>query len=210
MPAYFAKAVQAAGRGLVIDVGANTGFYTLLALAASRKVTVAAYGPLDSVRRILGENLRLNATRRRARVHADAISDSVGARTFFIPSATHGLVETSSSLCETFKGPGGTTQMVNATTLDARYTGRPRVRIIKIDAEGHDLEVLRGAEGVLRRDRPVVFVEVLLGADEEGLTALLQRCGYEDCVLRADGASAPSTRVRHDTTAWNHMWVPVG
>jgi hypothetical protein len=34
-----------------------------------------------------------------------------------------------------------------------------RLRLIKIDAEGHDLQVLQGAEKLIQRDRPIIIVE---------------------------------------------------
>jgi hypothetical protein len=36
----------------------------------------------------------------------------------------------------------------------------PRVCVVKIDVEGHDFEVLQGAEAVIRMDRPVIYIEV--------------------------------------------------
>ena len=93
-------------------------------------------------------------------------------------------------------------------TLDSKHAGRPRVAVIKVDAEGHDLQVLRGAAGLLRRDRPCVFLEVLLGSDEAGLTELLREAGYVDYVLMPDGPAITSDTVAHHTLAWNHMWRP--
>jgi FkbM family methyltransferase len=40
----------------------------------------------------------------------------------------------------------------------ARHPGRP-IRLIKCDTEGHELSVFRGAEGILREDRPVLLFE---------------------------------------------------
>jgi FkbM family methyltransferase len=208
MPHYFADAVRRAGTALVVDVGANTGFYSLLALAVSDQVTAVAYEPLESARVILAANLKLNRARKRAEVSACAVSDRSGPRDLFVPESRFGLVETSASLMASFKGGKGTRHKVPGTTLDARHGGSPRVGVLKIDAESHDLAVLHGAETVLTRDRPVVFVEVLLGADEHGLTSVLNRCGYVDCVLRPEGATEPRRVVRHDTEAWNHMWIP--
>ena len=208
MPRYFAQAVRDAGDRLVLDVGANTGFYSLLAVCVSKSVRVVAYEPMNAVRDILSLNLRQNRVRSRVKVLPFAASNAPGEVTLFIPDASHGLVETSASLSSAFKNENGERQSVTTRTLDSMHLRGPRVGIIKIDAESHDIEVLRGAEQLMLRDRPVVFVEVLFGADEPGLTEILDRCGYSDIVLFPDGASAPGETVVHQTLAWNHMWVP--
>lgn len=51
-------------------------------------------------------------------------------------------------------------QAVTMTTLDEIYRQRPRVDFIKVDTDGFDLEVLRGAEETLKRDAPVLYFEL--------------------------------------------------
>ena len=208
VPWYFAREVMNANGGLILDVGANTGFYALLALAVCGTVRVAAYEPMTAVRRILKKNFQLNSAGRRVAIHADAVSDTSGKRRLYLPNVRHGLIETSASLSATFKAGSGDAYAVSATTLDRRHFGKLRVAIIKVDAESHDFQVLRGARQILLRHRPVIFLEVLLGADETGLTALLRDCAYVDCALQPNGATEFSDIVKHDTLAWNHMWVP--
>ncbi len=208
MPRYFAAAIRHARHPGVIDVGANSGFYTLLALAVSATAQITAYEPLPPVRALLRANIAANNAVRRVRVSPRAVSSTAGPRTLFVPASPYGLVETSASLSPDFKAGAGTSHRVRATTLDRRHAGHPPVGVLKIDAESHDLAVLRGATALLQRDRPVVFVEVLLGADTDGLTNLLTTCRYTDHILHPEGAAPPTTSVRHDTAAWNHMWVP--
>jgi len=58
------------------------------------------------------------------------------------------------------------------------------------------------------RDRPIVFVEVLAGADETGLTSLLGHVRYVDLVMRPTEIIGPHREVRHDALGWNHIWLP--
>jgi FkbM family methyltransferase len=208
MPFYFAHAVKLSEQALVVDVGANTGYYTLLATSVSKSVKVVAYEPLAAVRKVFLSNIKLNKIGGLVRVLPYALSNVSGMCTLFVPDATHGIIETSASVSEGFKDGPGATVTIRRKMLDDVHTGRHRVGVLKVDAESHDLEVLQGAERVLLRDRPIVFVEVLLGADQMGLTRLLTKCRYRDRVLRAEGATAANCRVAHDTLAWNHMWVP--
>jgi len=214
MPAVLRALLKTTEPGIFVDVGANTGFYSLLALAVSSRTRVVAYEPLSSVREILRKNLGLNAvtlnTGTRARLSGLALSDETGSARLFLPDQAHGLVETSASLSATFKESVQSYEIVKRTTVDAEFRAAHRVSFIKVDAEGHDVQVLAGAKALLQRDRPIVFVEVLLGADETKLTSLLRQVAYVDLVMRPAEIVGPHREVRHDTFGWNHVWLPEG
>jgi hypothetical protein len=59
-PAVFAGLIREAP-GLVLDIGANTGIFTLLAVAASADVRVCAFEPLEAARQLLYANISCNA-----------------------------------------------------------------------------------------------------------------------------------------------------
>ena len=52
-------------------------------------------------------------------------------------------------------------QSVMMTTLDEVFHQRPHVDFIKVDTDGFDLEVVRGAEVTLKRDSPILYFELL-------------------------------------------------
>jgi FkbM family methyltransferase len=71
---------------------------------------------------------------------------------------------------------------VEATTLDAQ--GLDRVRLLKIDVEGHELAALRGGLGLVQRWHPVLVVEVEARFGEVGpVFDLLSSLGYRARVL---------------------------
>jgi hypothetical protein len=84
------------------------------------------------------------------------------------------------------------------------------VRLVKIDAEGHELSVLRGMTGLLERDRPALIVEV---SSDESKEFLIRR-GYEmermpgspNCVFRPYEAANDSGHFRDE----NRQIVPPG
>ena len=55
---------------------------------------------------------------------------------------------------------------------------RGKVAVLKIDVEGMEEQVLRGAQGILRRDRPVVFAEAWGEPQRAAIEALLKPYGY--------------------------------
>ena len=68
-------------------------------------------------------------------------------------------------------------------TLDADLAGWGRVHVLKVDVEGAELEVLRGAEGILSEQRPHVVVETHSGELESACAELLAGHGYRPRVI---------------------------
>jgi FkbM family methyltransferase len=194
----------------VIDIGANTGLYSILACVASSQSRVVAFEPFPPVLPLLEANLRLNHLERRVMVSPMAISDTQGISSLYIPLQDHGLVESSCSLNASFKEATSGTVQVETTTLDAivRDAGLRDVRVLKIDVESHEHSVLAGAENTLMHHRPLVFVEVLHIADPEAIDGSRERADYVDIRLRPDRAIV-GEKVQHDPEAWNHLLVPV-
>lgn len=63
-----------------------------------------------------------------------------------------------------------------ALTIDALGLTE-RIKLIKVDVEGHELAVCRGMIGILRRDHPVLIIED--HRTDTGVTEFLARLGYE-------------------------------
>lgn len=76
---------------------------------------------------------------------------------------------------------------VRAVTIDdvLRERGSPKVSLMKIDVQGAEERVLRGAMGTLRELRPAVFMEVDeralrgMGSSAESVLELMVSCRYE-------------------------------
>jgi FkbM family methyltransferase len=209
VPDVFARCVSAT-EGLVLDVGANTGFYALVAARASPSARVHAFEPFPAALRFLEENLHLNGGLEGCvNVFPYAVSDAVGQQPLYVPDPGHGLVETSCSLNGSFKERVVDEVTVDVVTLDAHVDalGRPVVGVVKIDVESLEHRVLAGAEGVLARDRPLVFVEVLPSGDPEAIERIRTRHGYLAVRLRPE-AAVMGRPVAHDPQGWNQALVP--
>lgn len=134
---------------VAIDVGANIGWYaTLLDRMAEPGVDVFAFEPDPENRALLVENLRLNAARR-VQVEPFAVSDSERTATL------HRFAGGNRGQHTLLPIYSGDDVEVRTVTLDdfwrKRGLGDRRLRIIKMDIEGHEAAALRGGAGVLAR-----------------------------------------------------------
>lgn len=91
---------------------------------------------------------------------------------------------------------------VQAVTLDGllAQNGDPTVSLIKVDVQGAELRVLRGATAIIRRCRPALFVEIdalalqKQGANVTELINFLQAFEYQPYRLRRFGPPVPVAR----------------
>jgi len=143
-----------------VDVGANWGWYSLY--VASRpgfKGHVHAFEPFPSTFADLEGVVRGAGLDTRITCHELALADSIGSSTMaFSDGIQSGLARIGEA--------GGIT--IRLTTLDSLALPSPDV--IKIDAEDHELEVLRGAAATIERTRPFVVFENWLHRDRPALT----------------------------------------
>jgi len=139
-----------------VDVGAHIGYFTALAWVLVRPAGgVHAFEADPQCFQRLRENSRILDG---VVLHPTAVSDRVGAATFF---ASPDPAESGwGSLFP--DGLRRATRLVSTTTLDAwRQREAPgRVDFVKLDVEGAEYRVLRGAEALIRADRPTLFLEV--------------------------------------------------
>jgi FkbM family methyltransferase len=200
-------AAVARSQGLFVDIGANNGLYSILAAKIRPDANVIAFEPYPPAHGALLANLALNSVEANVFVHKLALSDSAGETTLYVPDGSHGLLETSASLEPDFQSTVRTITVRKAQLDDIGLN--TRIAVMKIDVEGHEAAVLRGASRCLEQDRPIVFAEMLPGAESHFLfmTELFAGLDYLMFRLRLDCA-IQSQIIRFDHLAWNYAFVP--
>jgi FkbM family methyltransferase len=195
----------------VLDVGANTGLYSLIAVTAHRHARAIAYEPVPEIATLLRANVAANPQGRRIAVREVAIGDRAGSAELHLPPPqADGTIETSASLEAGFKETVERVVTVETATLDGawRAEGRPAVSLVKIDVEGAEHRVLAGASDLVSTCRPVLTVEVLRAADLAALDGLRRDHGYLDVTLGSAEAVVDNPEVRPVDEAPNHLLVP--
>ena len=176
-----------------VDVGAAHGLYTW-----SFAALVGPSGAVHAVEALPGRGRVLDAGARllgagTVTVHHAALGEEMGTAVMSVPVRSAMAVPGRAFLTAGAQGLGANEEFgrhrelpVRVTTLDelvARH-GLGRVDVVKADVEGAELAVLRGGEAVLRRDHPVLLLEVeerhlvKYGVSTAALVAHLADLGY--------------------------------
>jgi FkbM family methyltransferase len=201
-----------------VDVGANLGYYTCLALQSGRGVM--AIEPQPRNLRSLYQNLISNGWERNAEVIPVALAAAPGLLTLY------GASGPSASLLRSWAGYSSRhRQIVAVSTLDHLLAGRFEGErlLVKIDVEGAELGVLQGAQATLRRSvRPIWLLEVCLhefhpdGFNPDYLEVFRHfwNNGYEAYTAEAHPRAVPRERIeswwqarRTDSGTFNYVFA---
>ncbi len=179
------------------DVGANIGYFSLVAAAAvGKRGEVAAFEPGAAALARLQENVSLNADQKDQKGKKDqnirifnlAAADIDGEAVLY---RREDIADSSASLYRGATGAAGS-ETCATVTLD-RFLKKEGLRppdFIKLDVEGAELAALQGAAAILAEFRPLLLVEMeeknlqAAGASKAAIQAFLRDHGYRAAHLR--------------------------
>jgi FkbM family methyltransferase len=160
---------------MAVDVGANYGVYTAAMLKAGARV--AAFEPLAEC----AEALRYHSERYQGRlmVFENALSDHAGEAALHLPRDQSRLLTGFATLSELSMEHED--RRVELRTLDSYELGG--VRLIKIDVEGHEQSVIRGATKTISdNNQPSLIIEIEQARLDQPITDVFDMIcglGYE-------------------------------
>ncbi|MBD1927048.1 FkbM family methyltransferase [Trichocoleus sp. FACHB-90] len=165
----------------VIDVGANVGVYTFsAAVKVGSEGCVLAVEPFSGCVRCLQETCRINELNW-VKVCAGAASDRNGTARLSLQAASE-LNELVASDAEGSTQPGAFEE-VNCFCLDSLVERENvnQVNFLKIDAEGHEMQVLQGSSRILNEFAPAILYENIAGSKGSNLAVadFLTSRGYK-------------------------------
>lgn len=167
--------------GTFVDVGAHVGLYTVR--MSDKASTLYAIEPHWATTEVLMDNLALNGLNDAKVISAAAWDTNKG--TVYLHDMddheTSGRVHCSDEPDSEFIDRG----MVRTITLDALLQKEERVDLIKIDVEGGERNVLWGSREVIKKFKPVLFIEMhdfYVGEDNRRvIEEFLEEVGYAHC-----------------------------
>jgi len=196
----------------VVDIGAHAGRHLRRFIdCVGAEGRVFAFEPLPQMHAALAREFR----QRNVELHNVALSDTDGRVEFVV---AEGAPEESGLRQRTYNNPALVKPRrieVIADTLDRHVDALERLRFVKIDVEGAELNVLRGAAAVLSRHRPVISVEygrlayASYGHDTYTLFDFAEQHGYAMYDIFAHRLDREDWGVACDSVYWDYFMVPL-
>lgn len=175
--------------GSFIDVGANIGMYSWEVLKNSPKRKILAFEPDPLNFELLERTLR-EYDFENIEIYPFALSNKNQKVSFYqdtITSATGNICGSDKTWIENYLGTNASKISIETKRLDS-FKGEKLVpSLIKVDVEGHELEVLEGAEAIIAQVKPIMIIESFPPKQMNVLNFLYQ-FGYK--VNDADQSSA--------------------
>lgn len=162
---------RAKKRSTILDVGANIGNHTIYFSLLCDVEKVISFEPQKNVYDTLCRNIRRNLKEGKVIAHQMGL----------------GSIETKANLGEVDDKNIGMTKLdvndtgeIRISTLDSVVEKEPvnSISVIKVDVEGMEMEVLRGAIKTLERHNPVLYIEAATNKEFDEISGFLKKFNY--------------------------------
>lgn len=167
-----------------IDIGANFGYYSLLASKLNSSIHVHAFEPSPGPLKYLKDNIAINKLHEQITVYELALSDSTGQVNFNIVKNK----KFPQFLNLSGEHNAGSKQLANSTSIQVDSTSLDllhqlkkiqSVDLIKIDVEGAENFVIKGGMMLFKKNKPVIICEILSQENAVFIENKLREIGYE-------------------------------
>lgn len=194
---------------IIFDIGANIGWYTISMARRFPDSVIHSFEPLPATFQLLQQNVQLNPFTN-IRLNEFGLSDATKTLQFY----TSPLTSVSNSAENISGAPEVTITECKVTPMDEYTRNHPvKVDVIKCDVEGAELFTFRGAMETIRRDRPVIFTEMLrkwaarFNYHPNEIIQLLAEAGYQCFVNNGQNRLERIEAVTETTRQTNYFFL---
>lgn len=144
----------------VLDVGANSGVYSLVASSINSNAKVYAFEPVKRTSELFKKNLKLNSTHK-IQLIEKAVSNTDGYAKFYdMPSESQYSASLNAQMLAL--NANHISYEIATIRLDALDALKnEKIDLIKLDVEMHEPEALEGMISIIKRNRPYLLIEIL-------------------------------------------------
>jgi len=184
------------------DIGANIGYYSLLAVMENETIEVVGFEPASGPLHYFNANVLVN-NYTNIQVESLALSHQEGEITFYevknkkYSYLEHNLAGESNAGSKT-EGRNFVPNIVKTTTLDTyvKKNQQKPIDLIKMDTEGTEHFILQHANTVLTEMKPIIICETLFDTIEGELEKIMLQYGYEFYNHTKNGLEKVTTIIR--------------
>tara|TARA_Y100001934_G_scaffold222167_1_gene265139 strand:- start:1232 stop:2089 length:858 start_codon:yes stop_codon:yes gene_type:complete len=162
------------------DIGANIGWHAWNCLAYTKDVPIHIFEPDESNIILLKKTIN-QSNLKGISVHSIALSDKDCEAYFQIDSltsATGTLEKGEKTWIEQYLGHKPENKLVKCRSLDNLIYDMTNPGVIKMDVEGHEESVLKGAQLTIKKNLPALVVESF-PPKRKGISTMIENWGYQ-------------------------------
>jgi FkbM family methyltransferase len=162
----------------ILDIGANTGLYALIARTVNPNAIIHSFEPIPGVFKLLQKNTELNNYE--IFNHELALSNFNGTASIFLPKNTDFAYSVTVNQNRLHKNNKAKELIIKTKTLESfiEENSITTIDLMKIDVETHEPEVLEGMGKYIKAYKPTIIIEVLESEIAERLKPYLNNLGY--------------------------------
>jgi FkbM family methyltransferase len=189
--------------GWILDVGANTGAYSLASRAVNPQAHIVAFEPVRRTAQRLRDNVALNGYE--IQIEEKAVSQRNG------EAVLHDTTDASVNYTASLEGGHGANTIqytVETVSIDAYLaaSGWPRIDLVKLDVEKHEPAAMQGMRETIKRFRPAIIVEVLEIEAGRQIAAVVAGCDYLMFNIDEEGGLIPTDTLQYlHGESWNNL-----
>jgi FkbM family methyltransferase len=193
----------------VLEAGANIGAHSVfIARDICPEGMLYAFEPRRIVFQILCANLMLNGVG-----NVEAFQLGLGEAEGAVREGAFPVSEPVNAGAFSLGAISGDAEEIRVVPLDSLLGRLKPVSLLKADVEGHELNLLRGAAGLIARDRPILYLENDRVDLSEALIAHVLGLGYDACwhivpLFRPDNLAGAADNVFGNIHSFNMLCLP--
>lgn len=164
---------------VILDIGANTGLYSMASASLNSQAEIYAFEPVPRVFEKLNKNIQLNSGCN-IKAYELGISNYTGSASIFDPGTDH-LLSVTINEDRSIEGVRTTEKSVQVTRLDhwIEKNNLSKIDLIKLDVEYHEPMAIEGMGKYLELFRPSFLIEILTDDIAESIAGLIKGLDYE-------------------------------
>jgi len=161
----------------IIDIGANTGLYSLVAKTINPTSNIFAFEPIEGVFSILEKNVRIN--KYNINCQKIALSNYNGIGKIYLPKGKKFAYSVTVNK-NTLLNKEISEIEINVQKLETsiELLSIKNIDLIKLDVETHEVEVIEGMGNYLSKYKPAILIEILNDEIADKLNNIFKDLGY--------------------------------
>ena len=196
---------------VVIELGANRGFYTsLFSNIVGKKGLVYGFEAVPSTYQILRKNVSAFSNFKNYKLINKAVADENSSRKIYLPNDDDGQASLQKQEFGSWKGGFVSSLDCKVVRLDDYFAQQQisKIDFVKCDIEGAELLALKGMKQLLAKYKPILFLEICaqwtksFGYNPSDILEFLKQNGYNSFCSAECGSTLHSyndiNNIEHD------------